>query len=281
MKMNVNYIDQDLMDTYGMTIVQGRGFSREYGADQGHVVILNEAAVKHIGWVEPVGKHIRYWGDYKHTRIGDTEVVGVVKDFHFLSLHNPVTPLMLRLYPESSPSWSVSIKVREQDLPATIAGIEGRFRQFFPEEVFDYRFLDEDFNRMYREERKSGRVILYLAGLAIGIACLGLFGLASFATKKRTKEIGIRKVVGASTSHITWLLNADFLKLTLAGCVLACPVAYFVMSRWLQNFLFRIDVQLWVFAAASLAALFIALLTVSFQSLRAALSNPIDSLRYE
>ncbi|MBW2208426.1 MAG: FtsX-like permease family protein [Deltaproteobacteria bacterium] len=281
MKMNVNYIDKDLMDTYGMTIAAGRGFSPEYGADQGPVVILNESAVKQIGWEDPVGKHIRYWGDYKHTQVGDTEVVGVVKDFHFLSLHNPVTPLMLRLYPDDSPSWSISIKVREQDLPATIAGIESRFQQFFPEDVFNFRFLDEDFNRMYLEERKSGRVILYLASLAIGIACLGLFGLASFATKKRTKEIGIRKVVGASVANITWLLNADFLKLTLVGCVLACPVAYFVMHQWLQNFLFRIDIQLWVFAVASLAALFIALLTVSFQSLRASFANPIDSLRYE
>jgi len=281
MKMNVNYIDKDLMDTYGMTIAAGRGFSPEYGADQGPVVILNESAVKQIGWEDPVGKHIRYWGDYKHTQVGDTEVVGVVKDFHFLPLHNPVTPLMLRLYPDDSPSWSISIKVREQDLPATIAGIESRFQQFFPEDVFNFRFLDEDFNRMYLEERKSGRVILYLASLAIGIACLGLFGLASFATKKRTKEIGIRKVVGASVANITWLLNADFLKLTLVGCVLACPVAYFVMHQWLQNFLFRIDIQLWVFAVASLAALFIALLTVSFQSLRAAFANPIDSLRYE
>ncbi|MFA9455074.1 MAG: ABC transporter permease, partial [Candidatus Aminicenantaceae bacterium] len=128
MKMNVNYVDQELLDTYGMTIVAGRGFSREFGADQGHVVVLNEAAVKHIGWEEPVGKNIRYWGDYKHTQIGNTAVVGVVKDFHFLSLHNPVTPLMLRLYPADSPSWSISIKVREQDLPATIAGIEARFQ---------------------------------------------------------------------------------------------------------------------------------------------------------
>jgi putative ABC transport system permease protein len=188
---------------------------------------------------------------------------------------------MLRLYPADSSSWSISIKVREQDLPAAIAGIESRFQQFFPEDVFTFRFLDEDFNRMYLEERKSGRVILYLAALAIGIACLGLFGLASFATKKRTKEIGIRKVVGASVSSITWLLNADFLKLTLLGCALACPVAYFVMNQWLQNFLFRIDIQFWVFAVASLAALSIALLTVSFQSLRAAFANPIDSLRYE
>jgi putative ABC transport system permease protein len=281
MTVNVNYIDQDLMDTYGMTIVEGRGFSREFGADQGPVVILNESAVKHIGWDEPIGKHIRYSVDYQSRQVGDTEVVGVVKDFHFLSLHNPVTPLMLRLFPEDRTGWSISAKVREQDLPITIAGIESRFQQFFPEEVFSYRFLDEDFNRMYREERKSGRVILYLAALAIGIACLGHFGLASFATKKRTKEIGIRKVVGASVSSITWLLNADFLKLTLLGCALACPVAYFVMNQWLQNFLFRIDIQFWVFAVASLAALSIALLTVSFQSLRAAFANPIDSLRYE
>lgn len=281
MKMNVNYIDEHLLDAYGMTIVQGRGFSREFGADRGPVVILNQTAVKEIGWEDPVGKHIRYYGDYKLGPVGDTEVVGVVKDFHFLSLHNPVTPLMLRLFPADRTGWSISIKVAGRDLTRTISLIEGRFQEVFPDEVFNYRFLDEDFNRMYQEERKSGRVILYLAGLAIFIACLGLFGLASFATKQRTKEIGIRKVIGASVSNITWLLNREFLTLTALGCVLAWPVAYWVMFRWLQNFLFRIDLKLWVFAAAGAAAVGIALLTVSLQSIRAAAADPVDTLRYE
>jgi putative ABC transport system permease protein len=281
MKMNVNYIDQNLIDTYGMTLVKGRNFSREFGADQGPVVILNETAVREIGWDEPIGKHIRYYGDYKLTQIGDTEVVGVVKDFHFLSLHNPVTPLMLRFFPEDRTGWNVSVKVNEQGLPATLANIEKHFQEFYPDDVFNYHFLDEDFSRMYREERKSARVILYLAFLAIGIACLGLFGLASFATKQRTKEIGIRKVVGASVSDITWLLNSHFIKLTAIGCVLACPVAYIIMNMWLQNFLYRIHIQFWVFGLASLVAVCIALLTVSFQSLKAAFAHPVDALRYE
>jgi putative ABC transport system permease protein len=189
--------------------------------------------------------------------------------------------MMLRLYPEDVSGWNVSVKISGQDIPATITFIESKYQEFFPDEIFAYRFLDEDFERMYQEERKSGKVILYLAGLAIFIACLGLFGLASFATKQRTKEIGIRKVVGASVGSITWLLNSQFLKLTFLGCVLAWPLAYYIMHRWLQNFLYRTPLQIWVFGAAGLAAVFVALLTVSFQSIRAAAADPCDSLRTE
>ena len=281
MKINVNYIDEDFLETYGMTVVEGRDFSKEYGSDQGNVVILNETAVKEIGWEEPIGKNIRYWGDYKLNNIGPTEVVGVVKDYHFLSLHNPVTPLMLRLFPEHMTGWNVSVKVSGQDIPKTIAFIENKFNEFFPEAVFNYRFLDEDFNRMYSEERKSGKVILYLTLLAIFIACLGLFGLASFATKQRTKEIGIRKVIGATIPHIMWLLNSEFLKLTVLGCFLSWPVAYFVMDKWLQNFPYRVSIQWWVFLLSSLAACVVALLTISYQSIKSATANPVDSLRYE
>jgi putative ABC transport system permease protein len=281
MKINVNYIDEDLIETYGMTVVKGRAFSREYGSDRGNVVILNETAVREIGWEEPIGKNIRYWGDYKLTNIGSVEVVGVVKDYHFLSLHNPVTPLMLRLFPEDVTGWNVSVKVSGQDIPKTIAFIENKFKGLFPESVFDYRFLDEDFGRMYSEERKSGKVILYLTLLAMFIACLGLFGLASFATKQRTKEIGIRKVIGATIPHIMWLLNSEFLKLTVLGCFLAWPVAYFVMGKWLQNFPYRVSIQWWVFLLSSLAACVVALLSISYQSIKSATANPVDSLRYE
>jgi ABC-type antimicrobial peptide transport system permease subunit len=280
-KMNVNYIDEDLIETYGMNIVKGRGFSREFGAEKGHVVILNEAAVREIGWEDPVGRNIRYFGDYKLGNLGSVEVVGVAEDFHFLSLHNPVTPMMLRLYPEAVSGWNVSVKISGQKIPQTIAFIEDTYKRLFPEDIFNYRFLDADFERMYQEERKSGRVILYLALLAIFIACLGLFGLASFATKQRTKEIGIRKVVGASVGNITWLLNSQFLKLTLWGCLLAWPLAYYIMHSWLQNFLYRTPLQIWVFGFAGLAAVFVALLTVSIQSIRAATANPSDSLRAE
>jgi len=280
-KINVNYIDEDLLETYGMTMVKGRDFSREYGSDKGNVVILNESAVREIGSEEPIGKNILYWGDYKLTNIGPAEVVGVVKDYHFLSLHNPVSPLMLRLFPEDMTGWNVSVKMSGQDIPKTIAFIENKFKGLFPESVFDYRFLDEDFNRMYSEEREFGKVILYLTLLAIFIACLGLFGLASFATKQRTKEIGIRKVIGATIAHIMWLLNSEFLKLTVLGCILAWPVAYFVMGEWLQNFPYRVSIQWWVFLLSSLAACVVALLTISYQSIKSATANPVDSLRYE
>ncbi len=280
-KMNVNYIDEDIIETYGMAMAKGRAFSREYGSDQGNVVILNEAAVREIGWEEPVGKNIRYWGDYKLTNIGPAEVVGVVKDYHFLSLHNPVSPLMLRLFPEGMTGWNISVKISGQDIPQTIAFIENKFNGLFPESVFNYRFLDEDFNRIYSEEREFGKVILYLTLLAIFIACLGLFGLASFATKQRTKEIGIRKVIGATVAHIMWLLNSEFLKLTVMGCILAWPVAYIVMGAWLQNFPYRVSIQWWVFLLSSLAACLVALLTISYQSVKASTANPVDSLRYE
>ncbi len=280
-KINVNYIDEDIIETYGMAMAKGRAFSREYGSDQGNVVILNEAAVREIGWEEPVGKNIRYWGDYKLTNIGPAEVVGVVKDYHFLSLHNPVSPLMLRLFPEGMTGWNISVKISGQDIPQTIAFIENKFNGLFPESVFNYRFLDEDFNRIYSEEREFGKVILYLTLLAIFIACLGLFGLASFATKQRTKEIGIRKVIGATVAHIMWLLNSEFLKLTVMGCILAWPVAYIVMGAWLQNFPYRVSIQWWVFLLSSLAACLVALLTISYQSVKASTANPVDSLRYE
>jgi putative ABC transport system permease protein len=280
-KINVNYIDEDLIETYGMTMVKGRAFSREYGADRGNVVILNEAAVREIGWEEPIGKNIRFYGDYKLTNVGPVEVVGVVKDYNFLSLHNPITPLMLRLFPEDMTGWNVSVKMSGQDIPKTIAFIENAFKGLFPEAVFSYRFLDEDFGRMYSEEREFGKVILYLTLLAIFIACLGLFGLASFATKQRTKEIGIRKVIGATVAHIMWLLNSEFLKLTVLGCVLAWPVAYFVMGKWLQNFPYRVSMQWWVFLLSGLAACIVALLSVSYQSIKSATANPVDSLRYE
>ncbi len=280
-KINVNYIDEDIIETYGMAMAKGRAFSREYGSDQGNVVILNEAAVREIGWEEPVGKNIRYWGDYKLTNIGPAEVVGVVKDYHFLSLHNPVSPLMLRLFPEGMTGWNISVKISGQDIPQTIAFIENKFNGLFPESVFNYRFLDEDFNRIYSEEREFGKVILYLTLLAIFIACLGLFGLASFATKQRTKEIGIRKVIGATVAHIMWLLNSEFLKLTVMGCILAWPVAYIVMGAWLQNFPYRVSIQWWVFLLSSLAACVVALLTISYQSVKASTANPVDSLRYE
>lgn len=281
MKVNVNYVDENLISTYGMTIVKGRGFSKNMRSSDENEVIINETAAKRIGWKEPIGKRILYNVDYRSRTVGGATVVGIVKDYHFLSLHNTITPLMMRLIHQEDYGSTMSVKISTQDIPGTLGFIENKFAEVFPEKVFSFRFLDEDFRQMYLEEQKAGRVIFYLAVLAICIACLGLFGLASYATKQRTKEIGIRKIIGASVTNITVLLTKEFVWLMSLANLLAWPVAYYGMRQWLQNFPYRIDIQFWVFIASGVGALLIALATVFFQSIKAALANPADSLRYE
>lgn len=281
MKINVNYVDENLIPTYGMTIIQGRGFSKDMRSSPGNEVILNETAAQKIGWEEPIGKRILYNVDYRSRTVGGATVVGIMKDYHFLSLHSTITPLMMRLMPEESYGGSVSIKISAQDIPHTLGFIESKFTEIFPEKVFEFSFLDEDFAQMYLEEQKAGKVFLYLAALAIFIACMGLFGLVSYTTKQRTKEIGIRKVIGASVTNITILLAKEFVWLMALANLLAWPVSYYAMRQWLQNFPYRINIQFWVFILSGFAALLTALATVCFRSIKAALANPADSLRYE
>lgn len=281
MKVNVNYVDENLIPTYEMTIIMGREFSRDMRVSEENEVILNESAAKRIGWEDPIGKRILYNVDYRSRSVGGATVVGIVKDYHFLSLHNAITPLMMRLIPRESYGRTLSVKVSAQNIPETLGYIENKFSEVFPDKVFSFRFLDEDFRQMYLEEQKAGQVIFYLAALAIFIACLGLFGLASYATKQRTKEIGIRKVIGASVANISILLTKEFALLMGLANLLAWPAAYFIMRQWLQNFPYRINLQVWVFIVSSAVACLIALATISYQSIRAALANPADSLRYE
>jgi putative ABC transport system permease protein len=188
---------------------------------------------------------------------------------------------MLRLLPRDNSGNRISLKISTQDVPGTLAFIEKEYENIFPDRIFEYSFLDEDFEQMYLEEQKAGRVILYLAVIGIFIACLGLFGLSSYTTKQRTKEIGIRRVVGASVPNITLHLTRDFVKLVVIANLFAWPAAYYAMNEWLKNFPYRVGVSWLVFIAAGIAALLIALATVGFQSIRAAQANPADSLRYE
>ncbi len=280
-KINVNYVDEHLMDTYGMTIVKGRGFSRKFASDRGNVAILNEAAVRAIGWDEPIGKRIEYSGDYRLQVDGGTTVVGIVKDYHFLSLHHRITPLMIRLYPGDTPGYIFSVKIAGQNIPATISRLKEKFQRIYPGETFSYRFLDDDFRQMYREDRNFGKVAVYLAFLAIFIACLGLFGLAGFSVKQRTKEIGIRKALGATVSGITKLLVSEFLALTVIANFFAWPVAYLAMDQWLRNFPYRVPIHFWVFIVGGTATLLLAMLTVGYQAVKSATANPVESLRYE
>jgi putative ABC transport system permease protein len=280
-KVNVNYIDENLIDTYGMTIVKGSGFSKKHTADMGNAAILNETAVKQIGWDDPIGKRIYYRVDYRSRDWNGATIVGVVKDYHFLSLHQNISPLVLRFYSNEMTGNNISVKIATQQIPKTIEFLREKFEYIFPRQNFNYRFLDEDFRRMYQEEERASKVILYLAVLAIFIACMGLFGLASFSIRRRTKEIGIRKALGASVPNIVRYLTAEFLKLLIIAMSIAWPVAYFAMRNWLQNFPYRIEINILVFILAGVFAFIIAALTVFYQAIKAARANPVDSLRYE
>jgi putative ABC transport system permease protein len=224
--VNVNYIDEHVLDTYGMVIVTGRGFSKDHLSEQSQVVILNQEAVRQMRMDGPIGKQIYYRVDYRSRDWKGATIIGIVKDYHFLSLHETISPLMLRFYSNEMTGNNISVKIANQQIPKTIEFLQQKFEHIFPRQDFNYRFLDEDFRRMYQEERKTSRIIFYLAILAIFIACLGLFGLASFSIRQRTKEIGIRKALGASVPNIVSYLIAEFLKLLLIANVLAWPAAY-------------------------------------------------------
>jgi len=280
--MQIWNVDYGYVETMGMEIVAGRNFSETFGADSS-AVILNERAAKMFGFGDPLGQKIYTWaftpgqGIDRDRTIPHT-VIGVVKDFHFASLKSNIGALGLRL---GRSRGFISFRFKVQEVAALIAFLENKWKEFAPDQPFAYSFLDERFSNMYRAEQKVGDVFSVFAGLAIFTACLGLFGLASFMTEQRTKEIGVRKVLGASVSQIVILLSKDFTRLVLLAIAIAAPVAYFAMNRWLQDFAYRIQIGVETFLLAGGMALLIALLTVSTQAIKAALANPVEALRYE
>lgn len=239
-------------------------------------VIVNESFVKKVGWTDPIGKKLKFsYGEVK-----DPTVIGVVKDYHFLSLREDIPPLMLHLDP-ASPMGVIWVKIRPDDVPSTLVLLEETWRKIAPDIPFVHTFLEEANSWQYRAEARWREVIGYASLFAIFIACLGLFGLTSLAVTRRTKEIGVRKVLGASASNVVMLLSKDFVKLVLGANLIAWPVAYYAMNRWLQDFAYRINLGVGVFILGGLLALVIALLTVSAQAVKAARANPVDALRYE
>jgi putative ABC transport system permease protein len=238
-------------------------------------VLLNETAVKRIGWTNPIGKEISELQERKVTKT----VVGVVRDFHVLSLRNALEPVLFEYRP--SDFGYVSVRLHPGKIEETLSFVEAKWKEFDPTGTFDYVFLDEEFNLQYRSDERLNNIFTYFTMIAIFIACLGLFGLASFTAEQRTKEIGIRKVLGASESGIIFLLSREFTKWVGIAMILAWPIAYLVMNRWLQDFAYRTRISLWSFLFSAVASLAIALLTVGFQAMRAARANPVDSLRYE
>lgn len=269
-------VDHDFFATLDIPLAEGRAFQKESTTDADSAFILNETAAKLFDWDTAVGKRIT-WFDDDDTRRGT--VIGVAKDFHFQSLHTRIQPLLISLTRRSFNY--MLVKVGPNDLPGTLAHCEAVWKKFDPEFDFEYSFLDADFDRLYRAEGRVQTLFGYFTFLAVFIACLGLFGLASFTTQQRRKEIGVRKVLGASVAGVVGMLSKDFVKLVLLANVLAWPLAYFAMSRWLRDFAYRIDIGFGIFMFAGGLALLIALLTVSAQALKAALTNPVEALRYE
>jgi putative ABC transport system permease protein len=273
--LDLYFVDFDYIKQFNIKIIAGRAFSRDFMTDTTHAMILNEAAVKMFGYTSPeqaIGKKFNQWGR-------DGTIVGVMKDFHFRSLQEVIKPLSMRIEPRGCDL--VSINLDGHHLPATIAAIERTWKSILPDKPFSYYFLDEFFDKQYRAEDRFGRLFLYFAVLAIFISCLGLMGLASYSTLQRTKEIGVRKIVGASVGSIVFLLSKDFLILVGWAFLIAAPLAWFFCHGWLEGFAYRTGLYWWIFALAGLAAILIALLTVSYQSIRAAMANPVISLRAE
>ncbi|MES2277634.1 MAG: ABC transporter permease [Bacteroidota bacterium] len=271
-------VDDAFVPTMNIKMAKGRTFSKTFSDSAS--VILNQTAVKQIGWKEPIGKTLTYpgHGDQKFT------VIGVVKDFNTESLHNEVAPFAL-FYTTSKTYYIrvsyITVRIKPGDYSKTISRLQSKWKQFSPDAPFEYSFMDAEFDALYRADQTIGKVFSVFTFLSLTVACLGLLGLAIYTAERRTKEIGIRKVLGASVQNVVQMLSKEFLKLVIIASVIAFPLAWFAMDKWLQDFAFRTAISWWVFALAGGLTVIIALVTVSFQSMKAAVANPVKSLRSE
>lgn len=269
-------IDDQYIPTMGMKMVSGRNFSKDFATDS-TAMIINETAARAFGWGKnAVGHTITRLKNNDGLKV-TYRIIGVVKDFHFKSLHESITPLLM----VSEKTYGLTIKVKGKDVEGLLASLKNQWQKFNVDEPFSYAFMDELFEKTYQSEQKISVILSIFSGLTIFVACLGLFGLATFTAEQRTKEIGVRKVLGASVSQIVTLLSKEFLKLVLIACGFAFPIGYWLMNKWLQDFAYRIEISAWIFVLAGILALFIALLTISYQAIKAALANPVTSLRTE
>lgn len=273
--LDLYFVDFDYIKQYDMKLVAGRSFSRDFLTDTTQAMVINEATARLLGYPTPdkaVGRRFKQWGR-------EGKIVGVVKDFHYRSLQTEIKPLTMRIEPDGCDV--ISAKVSPANLPNTLAAVEKQWRQIMPNRPFSYFFLDEKFNEQYKTEERFGNLFFNFAILAIFISCLGLLGLAAYSTAQRTKEIGIRKVMGASVAGIINLVSKDFLKLVGIAFVIAAPAAWYFMHKWVEGFAYRTPIAWWVFLLAGAMALVIAIATISFQAIKAAIMNPVKSLRSE
>ncbi len=277
--LNNFYVDENYIPTLGMQMKEGRNFSKDFPTDSVGV-ILNEAAVKVLGFKDPL-KEVLYRPNFYdgsiHGAIAN-HIIGVVKDFNFSSMHNNVAPLIIN----KGENWGdVAVRINSKNIPSVINSIQAKWSSITNGQPFNYTFMDADFNNIYTAEQQTGKLFITFAVFAIFIGCLGLFGLVTYAAEQRIKEIGVRKVLGASVSGIVTMLSKDFAKLVLIASIIAFPVAWWAMHKWLQSFAYRVSISWWIFIVAGIAAIFIALITVSFQAFKAAIANPVKSLRTE
>ncbi|QQS35415.1 MAG: ABC transporter permease [Ignavibacteriales bacterium] len=278
--INILFADHNFASVYGIEMAKGRYYSEEFRSDTSSIV-LNETAARELGiYDDPIGKQIVRAHAEDQVPFVYT-VVGVMKDFHYQSLHRRIEPVIIHLYFPGGFGRNVSVKIPPDNIDQKLQEIKTVWHKYAGNQAFEYVFFDEDFAKVYESEKRAGIIVTVFSLLAILIACLGLLGLAAFTTEQRTKEVGIRKILGASVSSIVVLLLKDFAKWVLISNIIAWPIAYFALNKWLEDFAYRINIELWTFVIASLSAIVIAVLTVSYQSIKAAISNPVKSLRYE
>jgi putative ABC transport system permease protein len=272
--------DFDFIKTLGMTIVQGRDFSRDVASDTTYAVLVNESMVKRMAWDNPIGKRFVFQGGGPDGTDIEKRVVGVVKDYHQNSLYDVIEPLMIILNYNQN---YIFVRTAEGDVRESLAAIEAGWNEIFPNSIFEYNFLDQDFNSQYKADEKRSQIFTAFSGLTVLIACLGLLGLSAFTTEQRTKEIGIRKVIGAGVSGLVILVSKEFFLLVGIGMILAFPAAWYFTENWLQNFAYRIELegQWGTFVLSALLAFVITFITVGYHVIRAASANPVSALRDE
>jgi len=274
-QMDTYFVDYDFLKQYEISVIAGRAFSKQFGSDLKESILINEAAVRSLGYTNPqevIGKR------FSQLNVNGL-VIGVVKDFHFQSFQEQIQPLMLRVAPGFFTF--LTLNVSGENMPERIEQLEKKWKVLAPNLPLIYFFADEAYNYQYVEDQRFGNLFIGFASFAILISCLGLLGLTAFSITRRTREVGVRKVMGASVAEIIGLLSLDFIKLVLVAILLASPVAWYMMNQWLMEFAYRIEISPWIFILAGFIALSIAIVTVSFQAIKAALLNPIKSLRSE
>ncbi len=276
MTMQASGVDYDFINTLGIKLIEGRNFSEQFGTDKDDAIIINETAERKLGLKNPVGTEVYIPGGGREKLV---KIIGVIKDFHTASFHEKIEPLFLYINPVRF--FNIAIKIDPNYTKQALASLKDKFKNVIPDKSFSYETLTEQYSSLYQSDEKTGSLIMIFAILSVLVASMGLFGLSSFATEVRMKEIGIRKVLGADALKISFLLSKDFTKWVLVANIIAWPVAYYAISKWLEDFAYKTEMGIWIYILAAAVALLISVLTISFQSIKAANANPIETLRYE